>query len=76
MKPKPVFTQYQEDFIRDNYKTMRNIDIAKELGLKEPLLWKYKREHGFTKYKKAKVVKMAKRSRFFNVNEKENWAIG
>lgn len=73
MKPIKIITDYQKQFIEDNFKTMTDKEIGEEIGLKETWICAYRNEHGMSKFKKhAKVVNI-KDEIYFNVNKRWAW---
>lgn len=74
MKHQKYLTEYQKEFIKDNFKKMRDIDIGKELELSIIFLQAYRNRMGYLKKKRpAKILPIE--NEFFNVDLKENWAI-
>ena len=74
-REKKMLSEADKNFIRNNYKTMKEVDICKVLGLKHRfLLQQFKQEEGLAKYK-HNLLKAQRKvdNRFFNVNEKECW---
>lgn len=78
MKPKKVLTQYQKDFIKNNYLSMSFKDISAHTGLSENFLWAYRKEENLAK-KKNRIKPTGQfldGGEYFNVDAKTNWAIG
>ena len=74
MKHKKVLTDYQENFIKENYLTMLDKDMGEHLGLTVNFLIAYRATKGLYKNVKPKVVKMDD-GLFHHCSNKKTWAI-
>lgn len=76
-KIKCVMSEGQKQFIRDNYKTMRELDIVKKFEIPRSAIQRFKRSEGLNKQFRdhPPVKKKVFNPDYFDVDARECWAI-